>query len=328
MEIFDLIVVNPLTNLLLAFYILLGNNLGWAIIVFTIVLRFALLPLTIKQIQQQKKMTELQPKMQAIQGKDPSKLTPEETALMRQTAGSFIGGCLPLLIQLPILIGLNFVIGNISLFNTDQSKANHILNNVIYFDWLKNALGDRLTTTFFGFDLASIPSQISHDIWTFWPYAFLIVLLVVTQFWQSKIMTAGQNKAIEKAKKNVPNKKKLTKEEKEKLEMQEAMTKWTQMQTIYVIPFMIGFGAYSFTAGLGMYWLVQNLFAIVQTIIQYRHSDGRMNRADIKEDLNNLMERFQFTKIENPNENELQKITDDSNKHLNTGGNNKKKNKK
>lgn len=272
----------------MSLYVLFGDNLGWAIIVFTIVLRLLLLPLTIKQIQQQKKMTELQPRLQAIQGKDPSKMTAEEMALMRQTAGSFAGGCLPLLVQFPILIGLNFAIGNISNFNGDTAKAENILKNVIYFDWLRDALGTTLNTNFFGFDLAGIPAKISHDINVFWPYALLIVFLVITQFIQSKLMASGQSKAIEKAKKNTPNKKKLSKEEKEKQEMQEAMTKWTQMQTVYMIPLLVGFGAYSFTAGLGLYWLVQNIIATVQTIVQYRHSDGRLNWEDTKEDFNNF----------------------------------------
>lgn len=297
MNIFDLIVVNPLTNFLLALYVFFGSNLGWAIIFFTIALRLALLPLTIKQIQQQKKMSDLQPKLQSIQGKDPATLSPEEMALMKQTAGSCLGGCLPLLIQLPILIGLNFVIGNISAFNTDQVKADHILKEVIYWDWLRNALGTTLNTSFFGFDLASIPSKIPHDIATFWPYALLIILLFATQFWQSKIMTAGQNRAMEKAKKSAPNKKKLTKEEKEKQEMQEAMTKWTQMQTVYVIPFMVAFGAYSFSAGLGLYWFVQNLLAIGQTTIQYRHSDGRLNWEDTKKDFVEWLKKVSFGRI-------------------------------
>lgn len=284
MNFFDVSVVNPLTNLLLALYVFFGNNLGWAIIVFTIALRLLMLPLTIKQIQQQKKMTDLQPKLQAIQGKDPSKMTPEEMTLMRQTAGSFVGGCLPLLIQLPILIGLNFAIGNISGFNADQAKAKIILEQVIYFDWLRDAIGNSIYTNFFGFDLAGIPSQISHAVNTFWPYALLIILLVVTQYIQSKIMASGQAKAMEKAKKAAPNKKKLSKEEKEKQEMQEAMTKWTQMQTVYMIPLLVGFGAYTFTAGLGLYWLVQNIVATIQTIIQYRAADHRMSWEAIKED--------------------------------------------
>jgi membrane protein insertase Oxa1/YidC/SpoIIIJ len=74
--------------------------------------------------------------------------------------------------------------------------------------------------------------------------------------------------------------------------MQEAMTKWTQMQTVYVIPLMVGFGAYSFSAGLGIYWLMQNILAIIQTIVQYRHADGKMDIESIKEDFNKLRSKF------------------------------------
>lgn len=290
---FDLLVVHPLTNLLLGFYILLGNNLGWAIIVFTIVLRIILLPLTIKQIQTQKKMQELQPKIQALQSqrKDPTQMTPEEMALMRQTAGSCLGGVIPIAIQIPILIGLNMVINQIASVNSDASKGGDFFNNVLYFDFLKHSPEYIFNTNFFGFDLAGIPAQITHD-WSLLPYGVLIALLVITQFIQSKIMNSVQKKSQEKLKKNKPNQKKLTKEEKEKMEMQEALNKWTQMQMVYFIPVMIGVGAYSFPAALGIYWLVQNTFAIIQTIVQYRHADGKLSIESVKEDIGNFLSRF------------------------------------
>lgn len=290
---FDLLVVHPLTNLLLGFYILLGNNLGWAIIVFTIVLRIILLPLTIKQIQTQKKMQELQPKIQALQSqrKDPTQMTPEEMALMRQTAGSCLGGVIPIAIQIPILIGLNMVINQIASVNSDASKGGDFFNNVLYFDFLKHSPEYLFNTNFLGFDLAGIPAQITHD-WSLLPYGVLIALLVITQFIQSKIINSVQKKSQEKLKKNKPNQKKLTKEEQEKMEMQEALNKWTQMQMVYFIPVMIGVGAYSFPAALGIYWLVQNIFAILQTIVQYRHADGKLSIESVKEDIGNFLSRF------------------------------------
>jgi YidC/Oxa1 family membrane protein insertase len=273
MNVFDIVFVNPLTNFLLILYVFFGNNLGWAIIVFTIILRGAFLPLTIKQFQQQQKMAELQPKLQELQGKDPASLTAEERKIMTQTLGSFAGGCLPLLIQLPILIGLNFAIGNISNFNSNGEKSTEILEQVIYFDWLRDALGTNLTTTFYGFDLAGIPATIPHDIQTFWPYVLLIAVLVITQFIQSQIMINEQNKKLKKSDKKQANQKKLTKEEQEKKEMQEAMMKWTQMQTKYLIPVMIGIGSYSFAAGLGLYWFIQNILTILQLKVQYNWTE-------------------------------------------------------
>lgn len=297
---FDTIVVNPLTNLVLGFYLLFGSNLGFAIIFFTIFLRIILLPLTIKQIQQQKKMADLQPKIQELQSKrkDAAQMTPEEMALMKQTAGSCVGGCLPILIQIPILIGLNIVIANIASVNSDPNKGGDFFNNILYFDFLRHSVDYLFNTSFLGFDLAEIPQRIGLQ-WSIWPYALLIILLVVTQFIQSKIVNSAQQKRAESLKKkNKANKKKLTKEEKEREEMQEAMNKWTQMQLTYFLPLMVGIGAYSFSAALGLYWLVQNIFAIGQTIVQYRHADGKLNWASIKEDIRNYQNKIFRTKKE------------------------------
>lgn len=280
---FDIFVVNPLTNFVLGFYFLFGNSLGLAIIFFTIFLRIILLPLTIKQIQLQKKMAELQPKIQELQvrKKDPSQMTPEEMALMKQAASNLLGGCLPILIQIPILIGLNMVIANIASVNADPSKGGDFFNNILYFEFLKHSNDYLFNTSFFGLDLAEVPARIGLQ-WDLIPYALLIIFLVLTQFIHSKIMNIAQQKRVESYKKNRANKKKLTKEEKEKEEMQEAMNKLTQFQLTYFLPLMVGVGAYSFSAALGLYWLVQNIFAILQTMVQYGYLDGKMNLALIK----------------------------------------------
>src|SRR5918998_6851319 len=85
------------------------GSLGIAIILFTIITRLAMLPLTIKQLQSSKKMQELQPHMAELRrkyGKDQQKLTEEMTKLYREQKVNPAGSCLPLLIQLPIFIGV------------------------------------------------------------------------------------------------------------------------------------------------------------------------------------------------------------------------------
>ncbi len=192
---FELLVVNPLTNLLIACYVLVGNNLGWALIVLTVVIRILLLPLTIKQIQTQRKLLELQPRLQAMQqkSKDPSQLTPEEIALMRETTLSCLGGLIPLVIQIPILFGLNTVIAQIASVNSDPDKGGDWFNQVLYFDFLKHSSDYSFNTNFFGLDLAIIPSQVPFGA-EFIPFIVLMVLLVFTQFLQSKLIYAFQKK--------------------------------------------------------------------------------------------------------------------------------------
>src|SRR5688572_14143080 len=95
----------------------LTGSLGLGIILFTIFTRIALLPLTIKQLQSSKKMQELQPIMQELRrkyGKDQQKFTQEMTKVYREHKANPVGGCLPLLIQLPIFIGVYQAVQNLS----------------------------------------------------------------------------------------------------------------------------------------------------------------------------------------------------------------------
>src|ERR671932_1530516 len=87
----------------------LTGNLGLGIILFTILTRIALLPLTIKQLQSSKKMQELQPLIQELRrkyGKDQQKFTQEMTKLYREHKANPAGSCLPMVIQLPIFLGV------------------------------------------------------------------------------------------------------------------------------------------------------------------------------------------------------------------------------
>ncbi len=287
---FETLVVNPLTNLLIACYVLVGNNLGLALIVLTVFLRILLLPLTIKQIQAQRKLQELQPRLQAMQRntKDPSQLTPEEIALMRETTISCFGGLIPMLIQIPILFGLHTVITQMVSVNSDPDKGGDWFNQVLYFDFLKHSSDYIFNTNFLGLDLAAIPSKVSFGT-EFIPFGVLIVLLVFTQFLQSKLIYSFHQENSGGLDHTHKHNKKKTKEELEREELQQALNRWNQIQMMYVIPLAVGLGAYQFHAALGFYWLWQNIFTIVQTVIQYKFMDGKFNIHKLKGYLSHLI---------------------------------------
>jgi YidC/Oxa1 family membrane protein insertase len=99
----------PLFNLLIAFYQLPFIDLALAIIVFTIVIRTLLAPLFVRQIQSQREMQRMQPLVREIQRKhkgNRQKITEETMALYREHGVNQFGGCLPLLVQLPLLFAL------------------------------------------------------------------------------------------------------------------------------------------------------------------------------------------------------------------------------
>ena len=88
-------------------------NYGIAIIVMTIAIKMLLYPLTVKQIQSMKAMSQLQPKMKALQEKyknDKQRLQAETANLYKESGVNPLSGCLPLLVQMPILIAIFYAI--------------------------------------------------------------------------------------------------------------------------------------------------------------------------------------------------------------------------
>lgn len=103
-NIFDFLVVNPMTNIMLLIYGLFSNFVV-AIVLLTVIIRLLTLPLNQRQMVSSIKMAALQPQMKALQDKyknDPQTLSAE----MRKLGFNPLAGCLPTLIQFPILIGL------------------------------------------------------------------------------------------------------------------------------------------------------------------------------------------------------------------------------
>ncbi len=102
------------------------QNYGWSIIVFTILVKVLLLPLTIKQTKSTKAMQDIQPKLQEIQEKyknKPEKQPQEIMKLYQEAKINPLAGCLPLLIQMPIIIGLFSVLRDPVAYGVFQNEA-------------------------------------------------------------------------------------------------------------------------------------------------------------------------------------------------------------
>ncbi|HID87321.1 MAG TPA: YidC/Oxa1 family membrane protein insertase [Anaerolineae bacterium] len=113
---FDTLIVIPLMESLKFLSGVIGSY-GIAIILLTIFIRLITLPLTLQQIRSSKAMQELQPKLQELQrkyGKDKEKLSQEQMKLYREAGVNPLAGCLPMLVQLPIWIGLYQALRNLA----------------------------------------------------------------------------------------------------------------------------------------------------------------------------------------------------------------------
>lgn len=170
--------LQPMLNGLLLLYGALGQNFAAAIAVFTIIIRLITLPLSLPQQRSAKKMQELQPQLQALQKKykdDKEKLAQAQMELYREAGVNPLGGCLPLLIQFPIWIGLyqsiaqTLAVGPLQLLNL----SSNIYKNL---PWLSSLVP--VKNTFLWLDLGK-PD----------PLYILPVLVVATTWFQQKVMS-------------------------------------------------------------------------------------------------------------------------------------------
>lgn len=180
-EFWNLITI-PMLNLLLLLYELLGHNFALSIAVFTILVRVVTLPLTLPQQRSAKAMQTLQPQIQELQKKyknDREKLSQAQMELYKEAGVNPLGGCLPLLIQFPVWIGLYQAIirglGNspLQLFQLSQSIFPALR-------WLSDLVP--LNATFLWMDLAQ-PDR----------YFVLPILVAVTTYMQQKMMATPSN---------------------------------------------------------------------------------------------------------------------------------------
>ena len=128
-------IIRPMLNTLMVLYVISFQQMGIAIILFTILVRFVTLPLTIKQVRQMRAMSSLQPRLQEIQSrhaKDRGRISQETMKLYREAGVSPIGCLGPLVVQMPILIGLFRVL--VQTLNRKTRRSGGPLGEALFLD--------------------------------------------------------------------------------------------------------------------------------------------------------------------------------------------------
>jgi YidC/Oxa1 family membrane protein insertase len=261
MNIFDTLIVIPITNALLFVYYFINFlkvpfALGFSIIILTIIIRLILYPLTTSQIKASKKMMEINPHLKRLKEKhknDAKKLQEETMKLYKEFGVNPAAGCLPVLIQLPIIWGLYSVLNTIIHVGAGGLSK---INDMAYMDFVRlNRVWD---VNFFGLSLAQNPSHLfNSSVINTWPILLVPILTGVFQLIQSKMMLPAAPQTQDK--------KMEVKKEEKKDDFSSAM----QTQMTYLMPVMIGFFSYNFPIGLSLYWNTFTIFGIIQ---QYKIS--------------------------------------------------------
>ena len=155
MNLFDVIIVQPILNLLMAIYAIVpGGDFGISIVIFTIIIRFLLWPLVKKQLHQTKAMRKMQPELQKLREKHKNTKQAQGLAMMelyKQHNISPFGSIGVLLIQLPILIGIYRVVQIFAMHRDELGKFTYgFMENIpVVKDLINNP--DNFNQNFLGF---------------------------------------------------------------------------------------------------------------------------------------------------------------------------------
>ncbi|MFA5127380.1 MAG: YidC/Oxa1 family membrane protein insertase [Patescibacteria group bacterium] len=228
MSLFHNILYQPIFNFFVGLYnVIPGHDVGAVIIIITILVRVIIYPLTSKSIKAQKAVQDLQPKVDAIKkeyANDQQKQAAALMAVYKDNKVNPFASCLPLLIQLPILIALYTVLRDTLMADKFAAELYSFVNNP-----------GTLNAISFGF------LDLSHKNYV------LAVLAGAATFWQTRMMLAQQ-----------PPKNAGTGAKDEN--MMATMNK----QMMYFMPVMTAFICISLPSGLSLYWLFSTLLTIAQ----------------------------------------------------------------
>lgn len=236
-DVWNILIQQPMINLLFLLYAGLFQNFAVAIVGLTIVVRLLTQPLNRQQLRSTKAMQELQPELQALQkkyAKDREKLTEETMKMYRGRGINPLGGCLPLVIQMPIWIALYQaiiqVLGSapeqlLSLFQFIYPPLHDLARQVIpinnHFLWLRLDQPDPGLPL-----LPFLPILIP----------ILPIIVVVTTWVQQKMVSVPVSDP-----------------------QQASMTQTMQ----WMMPIMFGWFTLSVPSGLALYWVTSGLIGII-----------------------------------------------------------------
>jgi len=270
--VFTSIFINPTINVLSLIYHLLvlshiPSALGFSIILLTVLIRFILYPFTLSQLKTSKKMQELAPrlnKLKQLHKADAKKLQEETMKLYKEHGVNPAAGCLPLIIQLPLIWGLYNVLQNA--VNANSLHVVSFVNKAAYIPFLR--ISKAWDPYFFGLPMAQTPSHLLSKIG---PIILLVPLLTAAfQFVQSKMMIPAikaeeEIKEFEEKKLNkTPHQKSVQGKEKSTSGGKDDFQTAFQTQSLYIFPIMIGFFSWTLPVGLSFYWNTFTVFGIIQ----------------------------------------------------------------
>lgn len=228
-DLWDQIINRPMINSLVLLYWVFFSNFGLSIIVFTLATRLLMVPLTLRQVRMTRAMSDLAPRVQEISNKykdDPQRRSQETMKLYRESGVNPVGCLGPLVLQMPIFIGLFWALRS-TLASTPEGLAD--LATKLY-PWLPG-VGESIPIDphFLGLNLGEI-TQAS-------PVGPVLALIVGASTWLMQKMSTTRAASEQQAQ--------------------------TNRMLLWFMPIMIGVFSLGFETGLTLYWTVSNIAGII-----------------------------------------------------------------
>ena len=275
------------------------NNYGLAMIIFTLVIKLVMLPLSIKQQKMLKKSTKLQEKMKILQFKyknDPEKLNQEMMNLYKEEKMNPFSGCFSTIIQFILLISIFYMVRSPLTYmkkvdtetvNTyvqqlkdsgkEVSAAYPEIDIIREIGFLQEQNPDdselknlSFNMNFLGLDLSKIPQQNLGD----WTVYIIPALYILSSFISIRMTTNMQKKQEEKERPIIDITENAKKEDKQMVKVEEtpaeeeydAMAQTNKMMS-WMMPIMSVSISLVAPLGLALYWLVNNITMILERLI-------------------------------------------------------------
>ena len=245
------------------------NNYGWAIIIFSILIKLLLLPLTIKQQKTMEKTNKLQDEMKSLQFKyknDPEKLNKEMMDMYKRENMSPFSGCLSSIVQLILILAVFYLVRSPLTYmkkvdaNIINDYTSRLEQKTSYPEvQIIKEFGNEdktvyLNMNFLGLDLSSVPTNNLKDFKTL----IIPFLYVVSSIISMKLTLNMQQKGKdEKLKEN---------EDGPKEESEQDMLQNTNKTMSYMMPIMAFSISLVAPLGLALYWLMSNILMILERV--------------------------------------------------------------
>lgn len=259
------IFIAPFTNALFGFYYLF-HNLGWSVVVVTVLIRIILLPLLWPSLKSAKKMAALQPKLKKLQdqyGKDKEGLAKAQMQMYKSEGVNPLSGCLPNILQVAVLLIFFSAFNMVTLYAEGKGKREEINQQLIPAFQINESF--KFNSEFLGVDLVATPAKIFGTGKSLAMVVPLVLLLgsAILQYFSSKLMMPANSSAVKASKPSI-DQSAYTKATPEKGDdMMEAM----RTQSMYIMPIMTVFIGWSFSIGMLLYWFVNSLVMLGQQVL-------------------------------------------------------------